>query len=80
MEVCKSIGNLSYFPIITLNKLRKIIMRLNSKATGDQLLTVRLMKELFDSIGYPFLNIINTSFLNGILPSVLKKNVPILKT
>nr|CAI5833762.1 unnamed protein product [Callosobruchus analis] len=82
MEVCKSTGNLSYFPIITLNRLRKTIMQLNSKATGDELLTVRLIKELFDTIGYPLLNIINTSLQNGILPPELKKStvVPVPKT
>nr|CAI5839890.1 unnamed protein product [Callosobruchus analis] len=40
------------------------------------------MKELFDTIGYPLLNIINTSLQNGILPSELKKStvVPVPKT
>nr|CAI5862253.1 unnamed protein product [Callosobruchus analis] len=74
MEFCKSIGNLTHFPIITMNMLRKTIMQLNSKATGDEVLTVRLMKELFDTIGYPLLNIINTSLQNAILSSELKKS------
>lgn len=63
------------FKTISLNKLKNIIFSLNNKSTADDLLNVKLLKEIFDSVGYPLLNLINTSLKTGQIPTSLKISV-----
>ncbi|KAF5281752.1 hypothetical protein FQR65_LT14547 [Abscondita terminalis] len=59
-------------PKISINRLQSIIFNMTSKATGENVITVKIMKELFDVIGYPLLNIVNTSLQTGRVPTRLK--------
>lgn len=65
-------GNIDPFPTITINKLHKVVNSLKNKATGDEVLTVSLMKDLFSVVGYPLLNLVNTCLQTGVLPAILK--------
>jgi retron-type reverse transcriptase len=58
-----------------LNKLEKTINNLKNKASADELLSVNMLKDIFDVVGYPLLNIINTSLETGVVPSELKSSV-----
>lgn len=66
---------LEKFNTISLNKLKKIVFNLKNKSTSDDVLSVKLIKSLFDVIGYPLLNLINTSLRSGCVPSELKVSV-----
>ncbi|CAH1991892.1 unnamed protein product [Acanthoscelides obtectus] len=59
------------FQEISLNKLRKTVLQLKKKTTGDKTLTCSLVKQLFDAIVYPLLNIVNTSLRTGKTPSFI---------
>lgn len=63
------------FKLLSLNKLRKIVMDLKNKSTSDDGLNIKLIKELFDVIGYPLLNLVNTSLSQGCMPSELKVSI-----
>lgn len=74
-------SEISHFQTISLNKLKKVISNLKNKSSGDNNITVRIIKDLFDVIGYPLLHLINTSLTTGQVPSELKCSliVPIPK-
>lgn len=71
----KVIAHLDTFREIGINKLRKIVVNLKNKATSDSELGIKIVKELFDVIGYPLLNLINTSIKTGRVPGDLKTSV-----
>lgn len=77
----KSTAHLNTFSEIGINKLKKIVTNLKNKATSDSDLGVKIIKDLFDVIGYPLLNLINTSIRTGRVPGDLKTSiiVPIAK-
>lgn len=64
------------FEKITLNKLRTTIEKLKkNKASGDEIICAKLIKKLYNVIGYPLLHIVNSSLESGILPKDLKCSV-----
>lgn len=69
------------FRSISLNKLERTITQLKNKSSGDDILSVKLLKNIFHTVGFPLLNLINTSIKKGMLPAELKIStvVPIPK-
>ncbi|KAL3283972.1 hypothetical protein HHI36_018143 [Cryptolaemus montrouzieri] len=60
---------------ITLKKLSNTITQMKKKASGDELLSVALLKSLFLVIGYPLLNFVNSSLRTAELPTDLKCSI-----
>ncbi|KAL3277357.1 hypothetical protein HHI36_012707 [Cryptolaemus montrouzieri] len=63
------------FEDITLNKLSNIITQMKNKSSGDELLSVALLKSLFPVIGYPLLNFVNSCLRTAELPTDLKCSI-----
>ncbi|KAL3265721.1 hypothetical protein HHI36_009924 [Cryptolaemus montrouzieri] len=53
----------------------KEVERLESNASADEIVTSKLLKDLFPMMGYPWLNLVNTSLQTGKLPSAFKISV-----
>lgn len=68
------------FKRITMYELKKIVFGLKNKSSS-QIIDACLLKEIFYTIGYPLLNIINKSLETGICPTAVKTSmvVPIPK-
>lgn len=64
-------SSLSVFDTVTLSQLKTIVMGLKNKAGVNELNTF-VLKELFDVVGYPILNLINMSLTEGVMPDSLK--------
>ncbi|CAH2009094.1 unnamed protein product [Acanthoscelides obtectus] len=62
------------FQEISLKNLRKTVFQLKKKSTGVEAHTCIFVKQLFDVIGYPLFNIVNTSLRTGKMPS-LKRSI-----
>ena len=71
------------FEIVNLSELKKNVYGLKNKSTSsDEIISINLLKQLFCVIGYPLLNLVNTSLKTCKFPSALKVSVivPIPKT
>ena len=72
IEAAREQIKFSLFRRINLSQLKKIVFSVKNKSTGDDGFSVKLLKDLFCVIGYPLLNIVNTSLETGRVPSLLK--------
>lgn len=59
------------FRLVDRGELRKIVFLLPNKGSPDDL-TAEFLKNVYDNIEDPLLNLVNTSLLTGKVPSILK--------
>lgn len=80
-DIIPEMDNIFKFNQVTLDELKQILMSFNNKFNKNDLLNVRVLKDIFDAIGYFYLDIINTSLNSGVFPNELKTStiVPLPK-
>lgn len=73
-------GSLSDFKLLNIEELKKIVYNVKSKSSPDEI-CVEFIKQCFAIIGGPLLHLINSSLLEGVVPSHLKIStiIPIQK-
>lgn len=65
--------SMSEFKLISLIELKNFIYK--QSKTGNDVINLKIIKELFHVIGYPFLNLINTSLERGVVPDKFKTSI-----
>ena len=67
--------------MLSMHDLRKIVSSLHDKFSLYETLNCRIVKEVFEAIGYVVLNLINTSLNAGKIPNTLNisTDIPIQK-
>lgn len=68
-----TLNELTAFQTTSINYLKKIVYNLKNKASRNEALSVKLIKETFETTGYHLLYLINTSLEKGKMPDELKK-------
>ncbi|KAK9871505.1 hypothetical protein WA026_012876 [Henosepilachna vigintioctopunctata] len=68
------------FKLLDINKLKEMIMTLPNKSSPNEV-NMSMLKECFESVSNPLINVINCSLETGVIPSKLKVTtiVPIKK-
>lgn len=60
---------------MSMTELKKIVQKLKTSSTSDDVLTIKLFKEIFCEVSYPVLHLINTSLRTAVVPDDLKTSV-----